>query len=148
LFHKPQRKFLLTLLSTIFVVCGKVNYTNLSRYSELSEKTYRRHYQQGYGFEGINQVLISQVSPPEQGQIAAVDCTFVAKSGRCTYGLDWFYNGKTQRAERGLEWSVIAIIDLEDNSGYSLSAQQTPAELQQQAKESAGSAKPPGNRID
>lgn len=148
MFHKPQRTFLLTLLSTIFVVCGKVNYTNLSRYSELSEKTYRRHYQQGYGFEGINQVLISQVSPPEQGQIAAVDCTFVAKSGRCTYGLDWFYNGKTQRAERGLEWSVIAIIDLKDNSGYSLSAQQTPAELQQQAKESAGSAKPPGKRID
>jgi hypothetical protein len=30
---------------------------------------------------------------------------------------------------------VIAIIDLKDNSGYSLSAQQTPAELQQQAKE-------------
>ena len=30
-------------MTTIFVVCGKVNYTNLSGYSKLSERTYRRH---------------------------------------------------------------------------------------------------------
>jgi hypothetical protein len=32
------------------------------------------------------------------------------KSGRATYGLDWFYNGSASRPERGLEWSVIAVI--------------------------------------
>ena len=53
--HEPQRQFLLTLLATIFVVCGKVNYTNLSRYSHLSERTYRRHFQKGLGLESINQ---------------------------------------------------------------------------------------------
>jgi hypothetical protein len=44
--------------------------------------------------------------------------------------VDWFYNGKTQRAEKGLEWSVIAIVDLEQQTGYALSAQQTEAGLQ------------------
>jgi hypothetical protein len=44
-FRKPQVKFLTTLLSTILVVCGKVNFSNLSRYSHFNEKTYRRHYQ-------------------------------------------------------------------------------------------------------
>ncbi|MDJ0596350.1 MAG: transposase [Pleurocapsa sp. MO_226.B13] len=51
------------------------------------------------------------------------------KSGRHTYGLDWFYNSKAQRAEKGLEWSVVAIIDLQQKTGYTLSAQQTEAGL-------------------
>lgn len=37
-------------MTTIFVVCGKVNYANLSRYSNLSERTYRRHFERGIGF--------------------------------------------------------------------------------------------------
>ncbi|NJL48660.1 MAG: hypothetical protein HC929_15735 [Leptolyngbyaceae cyanobacterium SM2_5_2] len=44
-------------MTTIFVVCGKVNGTNLSRYSDTSERTYRRHYEAGLGLEGINQAL-------------------------------------------------------------------------------------------
>lgn len=111
--HKPQRQFLITLLTTILVVCGKVNYTNLARYSDLCEKTYRRHFEAGLGFEQLNQLLLQQVSDPTHEQIAVVDCTFNAKSGRHTAGLDWFYNGKTQRAERGLEWSAIAVVDVQ-----------------------------------
>ena len=88
-------------MTTIFVVCGKVNDTNLSRYSDLSERTYRRHFQQGLGFESLNQGLVESLRQEACPQIAVVDCTFVEKSGRHTYGLDWFYNGKTQRPERG-----------------------------------------------
>jgi len=33
---QPQKKFLITLFSTILLVYGKVNFTNLSRYSYLS----------------------------------------------------------------------------------------------------------------
>ncbi len=41
------------LMTTTFVVCGKVNYTNLSRYSDRSERTYRRHFEAGLGLEFI-----------------------------------------------------------------------------------------------
>ena len=115
----------------MFVVCGKVNYTNLSRYSGLSERTYRRHFQRGIGFERLNQGLVESFSTVASRQIAVVDCTFLEKSGRATYGLDWFYNGKTQRPEKGLELSVVAIVDLEQNTGYTLSAQQTEGGLPQ-----------------
>ena len=37
---KPQRDFLLTLYPTILTVRGKVNFRNLSRYSDLSEQTH------------------------------------------------------------------------------------------------------------
>ena len=131
-------------MTTIFVVCGKVNYTNLSRYSTISERTYRRYFNQGIGIEWFNQRLIEQLRCSEHTQIAVVDCTFVEKSGRHTYGLDWFYNGKTQRAESGLELSVVAIVDIEQNTGYALSAQQTEADLSETSKRKSTK----GNRID
>ncbi len=135
-------------MTTIFVVCGKVNYTNLSRYSNYSERTYRRYFQQGLGLEELNQTLIEQLREASSHQIAVVDCNFVEKSGRHTYGLDRFYNGKSQRAERGLEWSVVAIVDLEQNTGYTLSAQQTEAGLATQADAVAPVQQPRGNRVD
>ena len=132
-------------MTTIFVVCGKVNYTNLSRYSGLSERTYRRHFERGIGIESLNQGLIEQVQREQSPQIAVVDCTFLAKSGRHTHGLDWFYNGKTQRAEQGLELSVVAIVDIERNTGYTLSAQQTEAGLSTPMGEPTA---PQGNRVN
>jgi hypothetical protein len=44
------------------MVCGKVNFTNLSRYSDLSERTYRRQYQQGFEFAELNRALIGRAS--------------------------------------------------------------------------------------
>lgn len=129
-------------------MCGKVNYTNLSRYSDLSERTYRRQFQRGFGFECLNQDLIEQVRTPDGAQIIVVDCTFVEKSGRHTYGLDWFYNGKTQRAEKGLELSVIGVVDMEQNTAYPLSAQQTEAGLSPQATSAELDTQPRCNRIE
>lgn len=109
------------------MVCGKVNFTNLSRYSELSERTYRRHFSQPYGFMGLNQETISQAVEPTHFQVSAIDASFVPKSGKATYGVDYFHNGKAGRSERGLEISMIAVVDVEKSIGYSLSVQQTPA---------------------
>jgi hypothetical protein len=61
-------------------MCGKVNFTNLSRYSSLSERTYRRHYDEPFAFMSINQYLISQAIEPARFQVGAIDCSFVPKS--------------------------------------------------------------------
>ena len=106
---------------------GKVNFTNLSRYSEWSEKTYRRQYSQAFNFMGLNAGLIQEAIATGATQISAIDCSFIAKSGKATYGLDWFYNGSRNCTEKGLEISVIAVIDVAARRGYSLSVQQTPA---------------------
>ena len=106
---------------------GKVNFVNLSRYSELSERTYRRQFEQSLHFMGLNHCLIEAAIGPERFQVAAIDASFIPKSGKHTPGLDWFYNGKASRAERGLEISTIAVVDVEAALGYALSVQQTPA---------------------
>ncbi|MGI0495557.1 hypothetical protein ACN4EG_27590 [Alkalinema pantanalense CENA528] len=117
------------MFPTILLVCGKVNFTNLSRYSELSERTYRRQYHQEFCFMGLNAQLIEMAIPSGATCIGGMDCSFIPKSGKATYGLDWFYNGSQSRSQKGLEISVIAVIDVEAHRGYSLSVQQTPATL-------------------
>lgn len=119
----------MTLFPTILLVCGKVNFSNLSRYSKLSERTYRRQYRQAFCFMGLNAKLIEMTIGQGTTYIGAMDCSFIRKSSKATYGLDWFYNGSENRTQKGLEISVIAIIDVDAHQGYSLSVQQTPATL-------------------
>lgn len=138
----------MVLLSSLLVVCGRANYTNLSRYSQISERTYRRHFNAGIGLEPLNQQVIGMSTAAESIQILAVDCTFNEKSGRATPDLDWFYNGKTQRVERGLEWSVVAVVDLQQHTAYALSAQQTEAAIAARVKAAEAEGKVCGNRVD
>ncbi|QKQ77716.1 transposase [Nostoc sp. TCL240-02] len=49
----------------------------------------------------------------------------MAKSGKKTFGLDQFYNGSHNRVERGLEVSLVAVVDVETEVGYGLLAEQT-----------------------
>jgi hypothetical protein len=59
--------------------------------------------------------------------VSVIDTLFVPKGGKVTHGLDQFYNGKPSRAERGLKVSMIAVVDVEQMMGYTLSMHQTPA---------------------
>ena len=122
----PQKKFILTLLSTLLVSCGRATFVNLSRYSQINERTYRRQYQRSFNFIQFNQKLIEQAIKSESEVILAVDCSFIPKSGKRTYGIDYFYNGSASRAEKGLEVSAMAVVDVNQKQGYSLSVQQTP----------------------
>lgn len=118
----------MTLFSTILVVCGKVNFTNLSRYSELNEKTYRRHFRADFDFTSFNVELVKLTREREQALLLVMDCSFIAKSGKATEGLDWYWNGCNSRVEKGLEMSLVGVVDVETETAYALSAQQTLAQ--------------------
>ena len=132
-FSKPQRQFLASLFVTLFVVCGKANFTNLSRYGEYSERsgspatqrTYRRQYQKSLDFIPFHAQTIAAAIEPSREQIAAIDCSFISKSGKQTWGVDNFYNGSISKSQKGLEISVIAVVDMLAHQGYTLSVKQT-----------------------
>jgi hypothetical protein len=126
-FSKPQQKFLLSLFSTLIIACGRATFTNLSRYSQLNERTYRRQYQRSFNFIKFNGELIQQAIEPQSQTILAVDCSFIAKSGKQTYGLDYFYNGSAAHTEKGLEISAMAVVDVTNKIGYSLSERANPS---------------------
>lgn len=75
---------------------------------------------------GMNQTVIELAVTTTHFLVSAIDASFVPKSGKATYGLDYFHNGKAGRSERGLEISMIAVIDVNTSMGYTLSVQQTP----------------------
>ncbi len=132
---KPRRKFLLTLFATMLVTRTRINFLNLSRHSALSEKTYRRHFQKPFAFVSFNQSAIAQAVPEPHTKLFAQDASFSTKSGKQTYGLDTFWNGTASKAEKGLEVSLISIVDVEQNESFALSAEQTPPQPAHKRKE-------------
>lgn len=143
---RPQKKFILTWFSTLLVSCGQATFVNLSRYSQINKRTYRRQYQRSFNFMQFNQKLIEQAITPRSELILAVDCSFIPKSGKQTYGLDYFYNGSASKAEKGLEISAMAVVNVSQKHCYSLSVQQTPAKTSSSSLEK--DAQPETTRIN
>ena len=122
--------FFVTLFSTILVVCGKVNFTNLSRYSELNEKPYRRHFTADFDFTSFNVELVNLTTQLEPALLLVMDSSFIAKSGKATEGLDWYWHGCNSRVEKGLEISLVSVVNVDTQTAYALSAQQTLAQAE------------------
>lgn len=129
--YKPQQKFVTALLLTLCFFRGKATFRNLSRYSDYCEKTYARQYRKAFDFVQFNLNILTNSLPKKAHLVAAMDCHFNEKSGRKSYGLAWFHNGKAGRAEKGLEFSELAIIDVDYNTAYHLSSRQTPSQLEE-----------------
>lgn len=123
---KPQKKFITILMKTIVSVYGKINFRSLSRYSGLAEKTFRRWFNVAFDFCDFNSRAIDQVVDQENDLVAAFDQSFDGKAGKKTWGCDYFWNGCASKAEKGLEIVLCAIVDLDRNAAYTLSAEQTP----------------------
>ena len=124
---KPQRKFLLTLLNALMYLPSRVNFRNLGRYTDCNEKTFSRWFSRPFDFLAFNLLILKDVLHGNGERIAAIDASFVPKSGRKSHGLDWFWNGSQGRTQRGQELSLLAMVDVTDNTAYALSASQTPA---------------------
>lgn len=122
-----QRKFIELILELLLMAPGSATFRNLSRYSEYGEKTFSRGFGRSYDWVAFNHEAISQVIPRDHEQALVLDASFVKKSGRCTYGLDRFWNGTAGRTEKGLEISLLSWLDITANQAYSLSVEQTPA---------------------
>lgn len=120
---KPQRKFLLWLIERWWMLPVRYNFLNLSRYGGYCEKAIRDQFAKELPFVSLFDELYSPLKKKEC--ILAFDPTFIAKAGKKTAGLGWFWNGSHQRAEKGLEAGVLAMIDVVDRAAYHFEGVQT-----------------------
>jgi SRSO17 transposase len=127
---QPQYKFITHLLGLLLMLPGHATFRNLSRYSPYHEKTFSRWYGSIFDWVSLNKDAITEVVPCEHEQAMVMDASFVPKSGKHTYGLDRFWNGSHSRAEKGLEISTLAWLDITGNCAYALSVEQTPPSAQ------------------
>jgi len=127
--RKWQRRFLTILFTTIFALRGRVNFTNMARYSTLHEQTFRRQFENDFDWPGFNLALIEQVSEPGHERIGVFDTSFISKSGTTTYGLDRFWSACQGRTKRGLQISLLGCISVSNAQTWTLDVVQTPPAL-------------------
>jgi DDE superfamily endonuclease len=139
---QPQRKFLATLFVTILVLRGRVNFRNLSRYCTYSERTIARQFRKPFDWPAFHQRVLLTALDPRSELISAHDASFLPKSGKQTFGLGHFFNGCASRAERGLEISTLAVVDVTRRCAFTLAVSQTPP------GEDATQAEPEETRVD
>ena len=123
---QPQRKFLETLFATILALRGRVNFRNLSRYCDYSERTIARQFRASFDWPDFHQRVMTAALDPHAELISAQDCSFIPKSGKQTFGLGYFFNGCANRPERGLEISTLAVVDVSRRCAFTLACSQTP----------------------
>ena len=139
---QPQRKFLATLFVTILVLRGRVNFRNLSRYCDYAERTIARQFRAPFDWPDFHQRVLMTALAPHSELISAHDASFISKSGKQTFGLGHFFNGCASRAERGLEISTLAVVDVTRRCAFTLASAQTPP------GEAATQAEPEETRVD
>lgn len=122
---KPRRKFVEFILTLLLALPGRATFRNMSRYGPYSEKTFSRQFAQAFDFLHFNRILLAD-KLERVDHMLAIDASFVSKSGKKTYGIDKFFSSTSGRAEKGLEISLVALVDTEAGNAYSLQARQTP----------------------
>lgn len=131
------RKFLIEIFEVKAALQGRGNFTNMSRYGKSHEQSYRRNYSKAFDWLNFNALFIvlflNKMS--SRNFIGAIDCSYIPKSGKQTYGLDKFWSSCLQKAEVGLELSLISVIDTENKQAWTVHAHQTPSGLSMQEGE-------------
>ncbi len=121
--NKWRRDFLIEIFMLYMVIPGRINFTQMSRYSNYSEQRFRNQFKQKFDFMNYNTSLIT----PFVGSRTAIsfDPSHIEKSGKKTPYLGSFWSGSDQCTKRGLEIAQIALIDIDLKQSFHLEAVQT-----------------------
>jgi DDE superfamily endonuclease len=123
---QPQRKFLAVLFATILALRGRVTFRNLSRYCDYSERTLARQFRAAFDGPDFHQRVLTAALEPRSELLSAQDASLISQSGKQTFGLGHFFNGCTNRPERGREISTLAVVDVTRRCAFTLAVAQTP----------------------
>lgn len=121
---KPQLGFMRWIFIAWLGFPVRRNMTNLARFGPYCEKTIRSAFSRGFCFVDFNARLIDRSCGGEK--ILVFDPSYIRKSGKKTYGANYWWSGMAQRVVWGLELGVVAVIDVSSRQGFSFHAVQTP----------------------
>lgn len=122
-----RKKFLVHIFVLFLSIRGRLNFMNMSRIGKYCEKTCRTHFEQPFDFFVFNSLLMDESCTGHR--IIAGDCSYIPKSGKMTPHIGKFWNGCASKAEKGIEISSLAVVDIERNTAMHLECLQTPAVL-------------------
>jgi len=130
--NKARKKFILTIFLMYLGLRGRYNFLNMARYGQYSEQTYRNQFSQPFDFVEFNTIMIKSYC--SSNLVNVFDPSYIPKSGKETEHLGMFWSGCSQKALRGLEIGGFAVVDVDNNTAFSLEAVQTPASKELKAE--------------
>jgi hypothetical protein len=122
--NKWQKDFFIQSILLFLTIKGKINFTQMERYSSSPEVRYRNMYKNVFGFAYFNSTFITEHCSDEL--LIGFDPSFLSKSGKHTPNVGYFYSGVAGMVKRGIELGCLAIIDVKQNTAYHFDAVQTP----------------------
>lgn len=121
---KWQKGFFIEVTLLFMTIKGKVNFTQMERYSGSQEVRFRNMFKKVFDFATFNSHYICAHCSDEL--LIGFDPSFISKSGKHTPNVGYFYSGVAGMAKRGMELGCLSIIDVKQNTAYHLEAVQTP----------------------
>ena len=118
-----RQRFMVEAVTLFLSIKGRINFQQLERYGKYSEQRYRIQFEKPFDFMGFNSGLVRKHGSGHY--IIALDPSFIAKSGKKTPGVGYFWSGQAARVKRGLEMLGMAAIDVDNHTGFHLDACQT-----------------------
>lgn len=123
--NKTRQKFMITIFMLYLGLRGRYNFLNMARYGTYSEQTYRNQFDKQFDFVEFNTAMIK--TNCSRHLVNAFDPSYIPKSGKETEHLGKFWSGCLQKVLKGIEIGGFAVIDVENNTAFSLEAIQTPS---------------------
>lgn len=138
--RKTQVQYLVMLMGLWLAIPGRVNFLNLERYGDLSERSHRAWFEKPLDFVGINQGVVESCSLKGEKQwVLGIDASFVSKSGKATPNLGKYWDSKQNKAVRGLEVSCCSLIELSWGQAFGLDMRSTqPSETTSRMEQYVG----------
>ena len=121
---KPRQNFIRSILLLFLSIRGRYTFKGMERYGTYCEKTYRLHFEQDFDFLTFNSELIHQSL--SGNLILVFDPSYLPKSGKQTPHLGKFWSGCLGKAIKGIEIGGLGVVDVENNTAFSLESIQTP----------------------
>jgi hypothetical protein len=129
--NKWQYDFILEIFGLFLSVKGRLNFLQLSRYSNHNEQRYRNQFSKPFDFLSFNKELVLEHGGKHL--TIAFDPSYVSKSGKATSGVGYYWSGVAGKTKWGLEISGIAAIDIDNHTAFHLEAIQTPNNLKNES---------------
>jgi Transposase DDE domain len=122
---KCQFKFIPHVMRLFLSMRVRRTYLNLARHGDYCEQSYRLNYEKDFDFKTYNTSLIRKYCGDEL--IWIFDPSYLAKSGKHTPGVGYFWSGGAGAMKWGLELSALAIGDIDNHTAMHYNATQTQA---------------------
>lgn len=118
--RKSLKRDIREILQLYMVLPNRVNFTQMEKFGQHVEQTYRNTFVKQFDWLSFNSLLAKEYFAKDKRVAIAIDPSYIPKSGKHTSFLDYFRSGAAGQAKWGLEILAIAMIGIDTHDCMTL----------------------------